>query len=228
MMTEAYLGRELVSIKGVEVSVLDGVELRGKNLFEAERYAQENGLVRLSSKDINTVAKAVKSETPTSEFVRHAAKNGLDKELAKKAYENLHTDIHKKYWVEGSEILMWSASDFHPRIIDGEERKQLKSFLITDYKITDDDKIDISGRAKPKAVNWPEQNGVITPEIAELLNAPSNTFVYTNSDVNYQEGLRALDWDFGGRERPDLYSDWRPWHRNSDIGSLLGKSKSKN
>lgn len=60
--------------------------------------------------------------------------------------------------------------------------------------------------------------------MAKLLNARSDTFVYTKSDPNYKEGLRVLDWNFRGLESPDLSSSWDPWNRKSIIGSLLNNS----
>ena len=214
-----------IPIKGVEYFLVPEVSQRGKNLFETARYAHDNGLVVLPSQDINRVARTVRPERPSKEFVSYAReRTDLTDKDAVDAYRKLHEDIWQKYWIRAREVLIWTPtkSEFdHPTIVT--EGSDSKSYMMTDYKV--DPKEDKFESAPPVPVNWMRQTGTITPEMAQLLGADDNTYVWTSPDPKLYDGLRALGWDFRSPEWPGLYSDFEPRDRNSYWGSLLGRKQ---
>lgn len=226
-------------IQGIEYLIIPEVSLRGKNLFETQLYAQGNGLVVLSSSDIIKVARAVHAKNPGRDFTRYARDrtNLNDKDVAD-AYRQLHDDIRNRYWVRAREVLMWvhSQSTMHPRLVSDESPNTgIVSILLRDYKVVDDDKLDIRGITPDPRVraNWLSTNGRITPEIAQLLGVQDwgyaqKTDVWTNPDPQDYEGLRALFWGFWVRGRLILDSCGGPWDGDSGRGSLLGRKSQTN
>ncbi len=218
-----------VPIQGVEYSIIPEVSLRGKNLFEVQLYAQDNGLVVLPSTDVNRVAKAVQRDKPNGDFIRYARDHtDLNEKDVNDAYRQLHDGIWQRYRVRAREILMWvpSSPTMHPRLVsDKSPASEVVSVLLKDYKVVGRDKLDIRGISPDPRfrVNWPTSYQKITKELSQLLGAPDNTDVWTYPNTQDYEGLRALYWDFRGRERPVLYSLGGPWLRFSDWGSLLGR-----
>lgn len=226
-------------VQGVEYLMIPEVSQRGKNLFETQSYAQDNNLVVLTSSDINRVAKAVQSDKPGRDFTRYARDrtNLNDKDVAD-AYGQLHDGVWNQYRVRARDVLMWVPSQptMHPRLVSDEAPDtEVVSILLRDYKVVDGDKLDIRGiTPDPRIrVNWPTTDGRITPEIVQLFgvqdwNYAQKTQVWTNPNPRDYEGLRALIWGFGVRERPVLGSDWGPWGRISLGGSLLGRRPQTN
>jgi hypothetical protein len=232
-MAQQY--QTFIPIQGVTYGILPEVSLRGKNSFETDLYAQDNDLTFLPSPDVNKIAKAVQPEKPSRQFISYARKQAkqarLTDEDIREAYEQLHEQIWKKYWIRAKEILVWLPRPMtHPRILNESPTSEVISILIKDYKATKEEKFDIRGIEPDPSiqVKWPRKDGNITPELAQLLGAQNNIYVWTNSNPQHHEGLRALYWDFGDRERPSLDSDWDPWLRDSDVGSLLGRKMEKN
>ena len=123
---------------------------------------------------------------------------------------------------------------YSPRITGGELPRNGKLIVIVSYKVQDNGNGDyqavLQGEKPFVEMNWPRQDGTITPGMLSLLvpqavvrplNA-DNTYVWTNSNPNYSEGLRRLRWGFRGRERPYLISYWGPEAGLSYWGALLG------
>ncbi|HLC59092.1 MAG TPA: hypothetical protein VJH34_01045, partial [archaeon] len=100
---------------------------------------------------------------------------------------------------------------------------KLTSYFITDYRILDGDRIQVDSASSVSEVDWMRENGDITDYMAKLLGANPKTYVLTNPDKSYHEGLRALGWAFRGRGGPDLNSYWNPSDRGPALGSLLGR-----
>lgn len=217
---EAYV--QIPGLEGIEI--LPSVQLLGKNLLETQLYAQENGLTVLSSDEINAVAKAVKSETPTKEFLEYnRERTPYNDRYLSEAYKQLHNDLYHNYVVMAREILAWVESSAQiPRVVSPSKRS-LQAYLIKDYEVVDNEKIKPASSDSVAQVNWPKEHGIITSELAELLKAPADTFVYADPDTKYADGLRALGWYFWGREWPDLFSNVGPSFRDSGRGSLLGR-----
>ncbi|MBI2084848.1 MAG: hypothetical protein HYT70_04550 [Candidatus Aenigmarchaeota archaeon] len=217
-------------IKGMQYSVIPEVSLLGKDLWEAQLYAQDNGLVVLSSPDINRLARAVKGDNPDRQFLRYAREQAekqgtsLNDNDAKDGYKRLHDGLWKQYVAIAREILVWTRDAQpinHPMIVLKD--MPVTSHLITDYRVEKQGDGYRIVEAVVTSANWMKEDGAITPEMAQLLGAEPNTHVWTNPNPDYENGLRALGWDFRGRERPYLVSDWEPWDRNSYGGSLLGR-----
>ncbi|MBI2547278.1 MAG: hypothetical protein HYW23_02420 [Candidatus Aenigmarchaeota archaeon] len=130
-----------------------------------------------------------------------------------------------------------AVQSYSPRITGAELPRNGSPIIISSYRVDDvnranrDYRINLEGMDNPfKQVNWVRQNGTITPEMMNLLVPrdavkplkADNTYVWTNSNPELYEGLRALIWGFGGRERPDLDSGREPEYGYSDRGSVLG------
>lgn len=116
---------------------------------------------------------------------------------------------------------------YSQRIVGSELPKEGNPILISNYKVTDignkDYRIGLDGMQNPFIqINWPRENGKMSVELAKVLGAGADTYVYTDSDSEYCEGLRRLDWGFWVRLRLVLYSFRLPWDRGSALGSLLG------
>ncbi|MBI3412777.1 MAG: hypothetical protein HY051_01710 [Candidatus Aenigmarchaeota archaeon] len=187
-----------VPIQGVELPIIPDVSLRGKNLYEAQLHAQNNGLAILGSPDINTVARAVRPKRPSKKFIGYAReKTDLGDKDVTDAYGQLHDQIWKQCWVRAREILV-RQSPAYPRIISGEPDPRVRADL-------------------------PFYSSLITPKMAELLGAPENTYVWTNADPQSDKGLKVLDWELCARGRPKLYSIWGLGSRNFCNGYLLGR-----
>lgn len=226
-------------VQGVEYLIIPEVSQRGKNLFETQLYAQDNGLVVLSSLEVNRAARAVQTENPNRDFVRYARDrtNLSDKDVAD-AYGQLHDGIWNRYWVRARDVLMWVSSQptMHPRLVSDESPDaEVVSILLRYYKVVDGDKLDTRGISPDSIirVSWPKTNGRITSEIVQLFgvkdwNYAQKTHVWTNPNPQDYEGLRALVWDFGDREGPVLVSYWGPWDGGSGWGSLLGRRPQTN
>ena len=125
---------------------------------------------------------------------------------------------------------------YSPRITGGELPRNGKPIVIVSYMVQDrgngNYKAVLQGEKPFVEMNWPRQDGTITPEMLSLLvpqamvrplNA-DNTYVWTDSNPNYSEGLRRLRWVFGGRVRPGLGSVGGPEVRVSGGGALLGSA----
>ncbi len=129
--------------------------------------------------------------------------------------------------------MVTTVQAYSPRITGEELPRNGKPILITSYTVQDKGNGNYQAvlqGERPFEVDWPRQNGTITPEMLGLLvpqdavtplNA-GNTYVWTDSNPNYSEGLRRLHWVFRVRERPLLDSDWVPEGRDSYRGALLG------
>lgn len=227
IQTQLYL-----PIEGVKLPIIPEVSLRGNKLFEAQLHAQENSLTILFSRDINRVARAVRPEKPEKCFITYARERTTltDKDVAD-AYGRLHEQIWKNYWVRAGEVLVWKSSEAHPRNISSESPDKVTSTLISDYRVVDgrneDYAIDTTGiEPEPHIkIDWPKKDGTITPEMAKLFGAEDNTYVWTNADPRWHEGLRSLVWGFGDRECPVLISNWHPWYGNPNRGYLLGRKQ---
>jgi hypothetical protein len=217
---EAYV--QIPGLEGMEIFA--AVTLLGKNLWETQLYAQENGLTVLSSEEINAVARAVKSETPTKEFLEYnRERTPYNDRYLSEIYKQLHNDLYHNYAVRAREILAWVESSVTiPRVVSS-DRGSLHAYLIKDYEVVDNDRIKPTSSDSISQVNWPKEHGTITSELADLLEAPADTYVYTYPDTKYADGLRALRWGFRLRERPLLSSRVEPSDRDSYRGSLLGR-----
>lgn len=125
---------------------------------------------------------------------------------------------------------------YSPRITGVELPRNGKPILITNYKVQDrgngNYQAVLQGDKSFAEIDWLRQNGTITPEMLNLLlpqdavgslNA-NNTYVWTDSNHNYSEGLRRLRWGFGVLEGPGLVSDGGPGGRGSGRGALLGST----
>ncbi len=226
-MAEQVL-QHLVPIVGAGYAILPEVALRGGDLFKNDRYAQAQRLKVLPLKPIFKTARAVKPSEPTEAFRKYAREvdGGLKADAVDEAYSQLHNQIWEQYFIRAKEVLIWSrpTMSVHPRVVAGKQTLQLKSTLLKDYRAAEDNNFDVSGIQNPTLeVQWQTENGPIPKALAELFDADPETFVYTNTDTNIAEGLRALDVGFWDREWPDLYSDRGPLVRDSDGGSLLGR-----
>lgn len=216
-----------MTIKTLEIECLDIdiVMYRGKDLFETQLYAQDNGLVVLNSPEINAIARSLENETPDPEWVKQQAeKLGLKRKQIEHAYASFHDDVRENYWIRAGEILAWPP--YSERIVNSDlNRKSEKPILLRGYEISERSKGDyIIEGGEVIEVDWPRENGTIPENLAQLLNAKDNTYVWTNPNPKQYEGLRALDWDFRLREGPGLDSVWVPWLSGSGGGSLLGRS----
>ena len=224
----------LIPVQGIQRPILPEISLLRKNLFEKEKQLYEqsseySGLVDLSSAEINVTARSVKPENPTKEFITYARKHStLGEQDIKQAYAQLHEQIWHKYWIRAREFLVWLPSEvIHPRIISEDLTSEVTSILIRDYKVTKDEKFNLSDiNPDPHVgVNWLRQKGNIKKEMKKLLGVSNDTYVLTNSNPTYYEGLRALVLDFRDYVRPVLDSGWTPWHSLSDMGSLLSRKQ---
>lgn len=223
-----------IPIRGVEYLIIPEVAQRGKNLFETQLYAQENGLIVLSSRDINKVARSVQAEKPSRNFTRYARdRTDLNDKDVADAYRKLRNDIWNEYRIRAREVLMWvpTKSIMHPRLIsDQSPDTEVVSILLRDYKVVDSDKLDIIGISPDSRVrvNWITSNGTITEEMVRLLGIQDwdyaqETGVWNNQYPTFYEGLRALFWDFRDYVLSVLVSEWEPWDKDFDLGSLLGR-----
>jgi len=216
---------EFIDIPGVNIPVRPEVAYTGKNLFETQLYAQDNGFVDLDSPESNIIAYFVRPETPKAEWVKQQAeKFKVKRGTVENAYANLHDDIWKKYWIRTGEILAWPP--YSKRIVNSElNRKSKKPILLRGYEVLEKSKGDyvIKG-GKVIEVDWPKENVTIPKNLLELLNAKDDTYIWTNPNPEFYEGLRALAWHFRLRGGPDLVSVWYPWSSYSGMGSLLGRS----
>lgn len=225
--------KTLIPIPGTEYEVLLEVASRGMSLWEIQLYAQDNGLEVLSSADVNTVARAVKSDPSKSAINLAIDRNpDLSPNTVRDAYRQLKEQIHdydKGFWITANEILMWrrnTSTPSHPRISYSKQSGELESYLIKKYKVVDRGKQDYAiTDAEMTPIDWPKEGGTISKELAKALNTESNTYVYTDTNPDSYEGLRALGWDFRLRGGPGLYSSWIPRGRISDMGSLLGRDR---
>lgn len=111
---------------------------------------------------------------------------------------------------------------YSARITGAELPRDGSPILISNYTVEPvrradrDYRISLKGIEKPfSKANWMTQNGTITHAMLDLLVPQDalkslradNTYVWANPDPNLYEGLRTLDWGFGGRVRPALVSD---------------------
>lgn len=125
---------------------------------------------------------------------------------------------------------------YSPRITGAELPRSGKPIVIVSYKVQDKGNGNyqavLHGEKPFVEIDWPRQDGTITPEMLSLLvpqdavrplNA-DDTYVWTDSNPYCSEGLRRLLWDFRRRERPVLYSGWVPEFRVSNWGALLGSA----
>lgn len=216
---------EYIEIPGVDIPVRPEVAYRGRDLFETQLYAQDNGLVDLDSQQVNTIASFLESENPDAEWVKQQIeKLGLRRETVENAYASFRDDVWRKYWIRSGEILAWPP--YSERIDNSElNRKSKKPVLLRGYEILEKKKGDyvIKG-GKVIEMDWSRENGTIPKNLAKLLNARDDTYVWTNPNPEFYEGLRALGWAFRVREWPNLGSSWDPWRSSSIRGSLLGRS----
>ncbi len=229
---QAILEAEL-PIKGLGYSIVPYVHKVEENLFEKNLYAQNNGLEILQSPAVNKVAKAVKPEKPTKQFLDYAREHSkYNEDYLLQLYNQVHNYIWGRlgYWIRSKEILalLPAKPSIHPRIISSDYYRRAIVKLIKDYKVVEDDvydyKIDINVITPNPIikVNWLRENGRITPEMAGILGANINTRVWIDTISSIGEGLRSLDWRFlDGETR--LSSNDNPWDRYSGMGSLLGK-----
>ena len=110
--------------------------------------------------------------------------------------------------------MVTAVQAYSPRITGAELPRSGKPILITSYKVEDRGngryKAVLQGDKPFVEVDWRSQNGTITPEMLKLLVPQDavrplkagNTYVWTDSNPDYSEGLRRLRWDFwlrGGR-----------------------------
>lgn len=123
---------------------------------------------------------------------------------------------------------------YSPRITGAELPRNGNPIVILSYKVQDKGNGNyqavLQGKNPFVEMDRLRQNGTIEPQMLNLLvpqdavkplNA-DNTYVSTDSNSNYSEGLRRLLWIFRYRERPYLVSDWEPEIRDSGVGALLG------
>ena len=219
--------QQLIPIVGAGYSILPEVALRGEDVFQSNRYAQLHSLEVLPLRAVSRTARAVKAESPTDAFRKYARRvdSNLRQDLIDESYIKLHDQIWNRYLVRAKEVLIWSNVSMRPRVVGEEETAKLKSALLMDYKVpANEDVFNISGIESPTMqVKWPAKDGTTTKALAKLFELDPKTYVYTNTDTNFKEGIRALVAYFRDRERPNLNSDWDPWNRYSDMGSLLGR-----
>lgn len=130
------------------------------------------------------------------------------------------------------------STQVHPysrRITGAELPAEEKSILIVRYKVIDrgnrDYEISLKDLQDPFVpINtFIQENGTITPKMAQLMETPTDTTVVI-TPFDFYEGLRIFQWrfDYGGRKR-HLLLDRTPWdgwdkapyfHRGLLLGSI--------
>ena len=212
-------------------AVIPALQMMGEDHWKTKTATQETNNTSMPSISTNLkIAYAVKPDQPTDEFLEYASEFGISEMTASDAYNKLHEQLWKKYWARCEEMLAWKITD---RLINKTGRKLEAPLLIRKYNVIQN---HASNRLLAKktydyaievldgqTVGWPETEGTISRELAQILEVPDNTYVWTNTDKSVQEGLRALYWDFRYRERPLLDSDWYPSDWDPLMGSLLGR-----
>lgn len=212
--------------------VMSGVALRGKDLLEIVAYATDNSLRFYDSPQINRVAEFTKPESPDKKWAKQQAKAlGRKRESIEEDYSVLRGDIWERYYARGSEILAWPPYSKNLVGAEGMQEDSDKPVLVTGYRVEghSQDNFVIKG-GKAEAIDWPKTAGEMPSALRKKLGAKFPTYVHTNPDINFYEGLRALPWDFGSRaggRRVVLDSSWNPWYSPSCVGSLLGSLDSE-
>ncbi len=197
---------------------MSNVAIVGAITFNQQLYAQEHGLIRLNSPEINIEARILMLE----------AKECIEKTLAKYKVEpgqvierinNFRRQILSSHTIRSAELLDWQPER---RIPGYELPKNKNTVLIRGWRVSGEDGIDTRA-AEVIPVNWPTKSQRVNKETAEILGASDTTRLHADrgTAIRNSKGLNNLVWDFHYPPRPEVYSGRDPWFALPYIGSIF-------
>ncbi len=223
---------------GLEVEYLDlpGIGLvrpeaacRGRNLFETDIYAKQNGLAVLYSTQINAVASLLERETPCPEWVSQEARRLKIREGAvEKAYTNFRGEVWGRYFIRSGELLAWPP--YSQRICNTRlSGRSEKPVLLGLYEVSEggNGEYTLNG-GEAIEVEWPKESSKIPKKLISTFNAKTETEVWGGPYTEKAEGLRTLIWEFRlaqgkNPQKVILSPGWTPWDSHNAVGSVLRK-----
>jgi hypothetical protein len=200
--------------------VAPGAMFRRMNLFEALSCARNYGFEILNSREINKVASFVREEEPKEEWVERQVKRyKASEEVVEESYAKLHDSIFEP---STPEYCLIRAYEILKPPSTNKNFELMRNFDI------DEKGLITSGKAIE--VNWQREEGIIPKNVAKILNAEEDTWVYPRKNSDY---LVTLDWEFmpsSYHRKSYLHSYRTPFSRVEFLGYLikLGKRDLRN
>ncbi len=225
-MSESKKEMGYLEFPGVPYHVVCSLFMIGETQFEGQRYAQERGMVRLSSRAINIVANTLQSQS-TDWIESNSAKYKEEPSKIKERVDNFYKQVIEIHNVRSSELLDWQPKK---RIPGYELPKDKNAVLIKGWRLFGEDNIDTK-TAEVIPVNWPtdwsSNSQQIPKEISKILGTSDATRIRTDrkTALKLSKGLNNLVWNFQEHPQTVLFSDRDPWLAMPHVGAIFGVVK---
>ena len=203
---------------GIPYQVVCNLFMISRNQFKGQLYAQDHGLIRLKSREINMVVSTLRSQS--EEWIENnLAKYKGEASIITERVSNFHKQVLETHTIRSSELLDWQPE----KRIQGYKLPDGKNaVLIRDWRVSGEDSIDTSS-AEVIPVDWPTKTQKIGKEIAEILGASDTTKLHVDREatIKNSKGLNNLVWNFHYKPQPELYSHRDPWFALPFVGAIF-------
>ena len=213
---------EYLDFPGIPNPVMAEVAMVGVITFRQQLYAQQNGLIRLNSPEINIVVRTLR-EASVEWVENNAAKHKVESSGIMERISKFRKQVLETHTIRSGELLDWQPEK---RILGYKLPSGKNAVLIRGWNVYDEESIDASS-AEVIPVNWPTKSEKISKEIAEVLGASETTYIHADREkaIQNSRGLNNLVWDFHYPERPEVYSGRDPWFVLPYVGLIFAAVK---